>query len=262
MKVINVNPETCPDVWPSTFFYEVHATTANIISTSVVTETGTDVNIFLRTAISNNRRTALTQKFVLGLSFYNQGKIATLDLISNDNSDHQGVIGNHINKLFGAIMDEKLENKFYFFNKESHSSCLIAGACMEISISNNLIFWGTSGDFDNTIIFDVSDIASYIISNIKGYKSDCGDKKVGEAFVNNLFEFMIKFHNQEDFYEQFILLANTQGARFNDKQIASLIMMRANDRANVEDYDDIHLLMADEARKNHRRFLELAKANI
>ena len=65
-----------------------------------------------------------------------------------------------------------------------------------------------------------------------------------------------------DFYEQFILMANKQGAGFSDKQIASLIMMRANDRASVEDYDDIHLLMADEARKNHRRFLELAKANI
>ncbi len=203
----------------------------------------------LRTFIENGNRAKDDQKYVVGIRFYSMGDMATIDVISMDKGFHKEIAYEHLKRMGWPSINEQTGKPINHLDETSRTPFAFVGGHLYVKDGEKTNLTGSSGDYGNSIFFSDSNAIAAYAASACGIEVTEGDKEKGEAFVQEILEFMLKHKMQPDFYEQFAKYVFEKTGRgvssLTSQHIGALMTMKAADRA-ISENKDMMQAMVDE----------------
>ena len=257
------------EFWTVASFLEAYQQTNALIGCSIASISADPGNpdpdkialITCRTFIENGVRAKDDQKYVVGIRFYTHGDMATIDVISLDKGFHKDICFEHLKRMGWPLLDKETGKSVDKLQETAVSAFLFVGGHLEVENDTHVNFFGSSGDYGDNIFFSDSNAIAAYVASICGIELGTGDKEKGEAFIQELLEFMLKHKTQKDFYEQLVqeVCEKTPGKpSFTAQHIGALITMKVMDRVIAEEKDVTQMMIEEIACGGLSRYIMLS----
>ena len=242
------------ELWPIKLFTQAYSDQGikGCSMVSIGDESGNPDKIALianRVFIQNSAKAQKDQKYIVGISFYGMGDMATIDVISLDKDFHKEICFEHLKRLGWSSFDEITGKLVDELQETSRSQFLFVGGHLKITGDTIVDFTGSSGDYGSTILFSDSNSIAAFAASTCGIQIGQGDIEKGKTFYQELLELMLQFKLKPDFYERLVQASLDKTPEhqktFTPQHIGALIAMKVIDRSQIEDKDPVMLMMEE-----------------
>ncbi len=195
------------------------------VAVSLADKNGKIASVVLRCLIETNEKDSINQNYIVGLRFYDFGKIATIDFISSSEKDHNRICFNHLKAMRWPIINGRRTNSANYFDEETISPLVFCCG----SLSRRYEF-GILANRNEQILFLKSfDLAYYCL--FLNELAEPIDQEENDP-IQELLEFMLDF-SDEGYYERVIeeTFVNTPIGQkvLSEQQLGSILMMKSID---------------------------------
>ncbi|MFZ2187937.1 MAG: hypothetical protein WAV73_00025 [Candidatus Moraniibacteriota bacterium] len=243
---IMINDPEIESYWPISSFRETYQQMAgkNICECLAITEDNGRIDleaivVIVRLFIENGERAKNDQKYIVALRFYNFGEMATLDIISQDKSNHRDILKDHATRM--NWLSPELSTGADAFMESFKIPAIAVGAHLRVDDSNVVVPFGDSGDFGNNLIgFSANDVAGHIAALCSLGKNNVN----GLQFIKALTTFMLQNKERGNFYELFVEYC--VASKMSPQNYAGLLMMKVLDRTVREGSNNRLAILVDE----------------
>lgn len=195
------------------------------------------------------------RKYVLLQTFYDEGDLATIDIVRLPLGFHKEIVKEYLTK----VLTEDLSRQLIPLH-DGRSRYLTAGGYFE-SNGKKIRFHGASSDFSNKLsVYDVNDIASYLAAESGLFETvESVNIFKGKEYIERCLEIMCNYKLRPDFYSQLVDLYLSENVRtgqgIGSHLLYSLTTMKSIDKALKEGKDITQVLVEESAEGIGREML-------